>query len=259
MRVERPGGPSLLFPQPGDRTRIIGHRGLPGRLPENTVASLTAAAEAGADLVEVDVRTTRDGVLVLMHDAAVDRTTDGTGVVRDMDLAAVRRLSAGGEPVPTLVEAMAAVPCPFMVDYDELAEAEGLSALLADPGLRRRVLITGGNVAGHAALRRAYPDLAIALSIGGPPMDEAYWNAAWQIGVQYANPHHAWVRPRMLRRARAMGLGVSTWTVDGAVAMRRLLRLGVDAIISNRTDLAVAARRAHEEAGAHVDRAERRD
>lgn len=96
---------------------IIGHRGFAARAPENTVASLRLALDAGADAVEFDVRTTACGTPVLFHDAELDRTTDGTGSLADHDLAALRRLDAGswfsedfvGEPLPTLAEALDAV------------------------------------------------------------------------------------------------------------------------------------------------------
>src|ERR687894_2075423 len=81
----------------------IGHRGLSARLPENTLAAFRAALEAGAGGIELDVRVTRDGHPVIMHDATVDRTTDGFGAVAGMTLEAVRRLGVGrgGEQGPT--------------------------------------------------------------------------------------------------------------------------------------------------------------
>lgn len=234
-----------LFPvdpaAPAYRTRIIGHRGLPGRLPENTVASLRAAAGAGADLVEVDVKTTRDGVVILMHDETVDRTTDGTGAVDHLTFREVRALRAGGEPVPTLEEALAGVDCPFMVDFDRVREAIALRPLLAAPAVRRRVLLTGGNADAHGVLREAYPDIAISMSAAWAVTRGDLWHRAAAVRAQYLNPQHVGVRAAFVARARAAGYGVSTWTVDRPSSIRRLLGLGVDLLITNRTDLAVAA------------------
>ena len=91
---------------------VAAHRGWSAKYPENTMEAFRAAAELGVDQIETDVRVTKDGCLVLMHDATVDRTTNGTGLVRDMTLEEIRRLDAGvkkgaefaGCRVPTLKE-----------------------------------------------------------------------------------------------------------------------------------------------------------
>ena len=79
---------------------VAGHRGDSANCPENTVAAFRAAIEAGADMIETDVRLTRDGVPVLIHDRTVDRTTDGKGYVKDMTFAELRALNAGTKDVP---------------------------------------------------------------------------------------------------------------------------------------------------------------
>ncbi len=227
---------------PGFFTRVIGHRGLPGETPENTLASIRAAARAGADIVEVDVKTTRDGTLVLMHDQTVDRTTNGSGAVADLTLAEVRALHAMGEPVPTLEEALALVDIPLMVDYDQVREARALVPVLRDRAVRQRVMLTGDSAEGHALLREAYPDLAIAFSRVGASLREGFWAHPARIGAQYVNPYHLAVRAPFVTRARERGFGVSTWTVDRAARMRRLLTYGIDLLITNRTDVAVRVR-----------------
>ncbi|MEM3426627.1 MAG: glycerophosphodiester phosphodiesterase family protein, partial [Thermoproteota archaeon] len=85
----------------------IGHRGARFYEPENTLRSFRKALELGVDAVELDVRRTRDGELVVIHDAEVDRTTNGKGLVRELTLEEIRRLDAGkGEKIPTLEEAL---------------------------------------------------------------------------------------------------------------------------------------------------------
>lgn len=99
-------------------TEACAHRGDVEKAPENTLPALRAAVEKGAAQVEFDVAFTSDGGLVLMHDATVDRTTDGTGNVGDLSFATVRTLDAGswfdpqfkGERVPTLEEALSVIP-----------------------------------------------------------------------------------------------------------------------------------------------------
>jgi glycerophosphoryl diester phosphodiesterase len=97
------------------RPLISAHRGFSAAAPENTLAALRAALTAGADVAEIDVQLSRDGVLVLMHDRTLERTTDGAGPLRERSLAELKRLDAGswfgpahrGEPVPTLAEVLA--------------------------------------------------------------------------------------------------------------------------------------------------------
>lgn len=105
---------------------VVGHRGTVKFAPENTIAAFQKAIELGADLVEMDVRETKDGHLVLVHDATVNRTTDGRGAVAAMTLAEIKRLDAGswfsadfkGERVPTLKEALAAIRGRALPDID---------------------------------------------------------------------------------------------------------------------------------------------
>jgi glycerophosphoryl diester phosphodiesterase len=93
---------------------VIGHRGALGYAPENTMASFEKGLECGADLLEFDIRMSRDGALIVMHDASVSRTTDGHGRIEDMTLAEIKKLDAGswfgsqyrGERVPTLIEVL---------------------------------------------------------------------------------------------------------------------------------------------------------
>ena len=107
--------PIPLLASTGAGPFISAHRGYSSNFPENTLPALEAALEAGADVAEIDVRLTRDGKLVLMHDAAVDRTTDGSGLVSGMSLEEVRELDAGrwfdrkfaGTRIPTLDEVLA--------------------------------------------------------------------------------------------------------------------------------------------------------
>ncbi|MEK7278389.1 MAG: glycerophosphodiester phosphodiesterase family protein, partial [Chloroflexota bacterium] len=96
---------------------VIAHRGASAAAPENTLTAFTSAAALGADAVELDVKLSKDGVPIIMHDPTVDRTTDGRGRVADLTLAALKRLDAGakkdakfaGERVPTLAEVFEAV------------------------------------------------------------------------------------------------------------------------------------------------------
>ncbi|MEE1829093.1 glycerophosphodiester phosphodiesterase [Streptomyces sp. BE20] len=123
---------------------VIGHRGAPLDAPENTMASFEAALRLGADWLETDVRTTRDGVPVLMHDSAVDRTTDGEGAVADLtaaQLAGLRVTTGPGPavPVPTLEELLrrlsgSGVTLLMEIKWQRAEDVERIARLAADSG-----------------------------------------------------------------------------------------------------------------------------
>ncbi|BDC51071.1 glycerophosphoryl diester phosphodiesterase [Bryobacterales bacterium F-183] len=125
---------------------VIAHRGEHLAHAENTLAAYRAAFDVGADYFEVDVRTTADGHLVLLHDATVDRTTNGKGAVREMTFAQVRALDAGGgASVPTFEEALRLASqgkAGVYVDCKDVA-ATALVAALERTGMSRRVVIYG--------------------------------------------------------------------------------------------------------------------
>jgi len=122
LSIERNGGHFYKW----EGIIVVGHRGTVKFAPENTIAAFNKAIELGADLLEMDVRETKDGHLVLMHDATVNRTSDGRGRVSAMTLAEIKRLDAGswfsaefkGERVPTLKEALAAIRGRALPDID---------------------------------------------------------------------------------------------------------------------------------------------
>ncbi len=124
---------------------VISHRGEHLTHPENTLAAYRAAIELGADYFEVDVRTTSDGHLVLMHDGNVDRTTNGHGAVAQLTFVEIRQLKAGGEQVPTFDEALALAKGRAGVYVDaKRVSPEDLVAALDRHGMRGAVVIYGG-------------------------------------------------------------------------------------------------------------------
>jgi len=124
---------------------VISHRGEHLKHPENTLPAFQAAIEAGADYFELDVRTTSDGHLILMHDRTVDRTTDGKGAVREMTFDQIRALSAGGAQPPTLEEALTLAHghIGVYVDSKDIAPAD-LVIALEKAGMLDKVVIYGG-------------------------------------------------------------------------------------------------------------------
>jgi glycerophosphoryl diester phosphodiesterase len=230
----------------------VAHRGASVRHPENTLASFRAAVEAGAGGLELDVHLTRDGHPVIMHDARVDRTTDGLGAVSGMTLAEVRRLDAGGsgrsdERVPTLRQVLAAFPgTHFNIDIKDrrLPGAEAVVlGVLREAGATERVLVAS---AGYGILRRfrkldggGWDTGASRLEIGvfyglsslrlERLLRPAY--AALQVPVNYGSLRI--VTPRFIRAAHSRGVRVDVWTINDPGQMRELLDLGVDSVMTD--------------------------
>lgn len=249
-------------PATARRPQRIAHRGASVAAPENTLAAVRAAATLGADMVEVDVRRTRDGALVLLHDATLTRTTDAVQVlptrgpwrVDDLSLAELRRLDAGrthsrvhaGEPVPTLadlldlagdlgvgvqLELKAPSTYPGIV-ADLLAEL-GAWALRAGGRALPPVVVQSFEVVAMKELAARAPHVRVGV-LGTPPPAHLPVLAGW---AHQVNPRHLTVDRGYVDRVHALGMACLVWTVDRPWAMRRAVRLGVDGVITNRPDL----------------------
>ncbi|MDI9887066.1 MULTISPECIES: glycerophosphodiester phosphodiesterase [Streptomyces] len=121
----------------------IGHRGVMGVEPENTLRSFVRAERAGMDAIELDLHLSKDGALVVMHDADVDRTTDGTGPIAEKTLAELRELDAGqGERVPIFEEVLEAVSAPLQVEIKDAAAARVLADVMVKRDLAERIEVT---------------------------------------------------------------------------------------------------------------------
>lgn len=220
---------------------LVGHRGASGEYPENTLLAFDKALEQGADALELDVRLTTEGVLVVIHDATVDRTTDGSGEVRAHTLAELQSLDAGrGERVPTLAKVLERYSdTPFIVEIKEVAAARPAAALLTRYAAARRVVI--GSFL-HGALR---PFGRPAFHRSASRRETAVFWAASRLGRALTGTgFQAFAVPERHRRitvvdrgfvaaASRRGKPVHVWTVDQPEDARRLRSLGVAGIITN--------------------------
>lgn len=217
----------------------VAHRGDPYRHRENTLRSVESAIAAGADAVEVDVRLTRDGVPVLLHDATLERLWGDPRPVGRLTLDDLAEVGAPGGPrVPTLTEALKAVAAApharLMIDLDDPGPAAAVHRAVADLGAERHVAYCGPTGA-MLAVRALDPGAEISLTWrrpqlpGRPLLDD--------LRPRYLNPPFGIVEPRLVGAAHDAGLLVSTWTVDLRRTMRRMLRTGADSLTSNRIDL----------------------
>ncbi len=210
----------------------IAHRGDPIGARENTTAAFASALALGADWVELDLRLTRDGVVVVLHDQSLQRLWGRDVSVGDVDLAEVQRLGDGDVRIPTLAEVLEALPLPLMVDFTRREVVAGALDAVRSAGAMERALFVTGNVEALRQLRGLSDEARIGLTwVEGtqPPA-----GLLREIGAEYWNPMFDLVTPAGVDAAHALGHEVSTWTVDRDEDMHRVVRAGVDAVVSNR-------------------------
>ena len=237
------------------RTLVFGHRGAKAYAPMNTLPSFALAIEQGADGIELDVRLSRDGELVIMHDDRVDATTDGTGLVGDQTLAQLRALDAGawfgeafrGTHIPTLDEVFEFVGKRTRINVEikaETSRSQGVESKVAEAirrhGLARSVIISSFNPLVLRRFRAAMPDVPIGYLYS---KDTPQWVSHLTIGLGHEalNPHSSLVDVRYMVWARQSGFRVNTWTVNDPARAVELRELGVDCIITDAPDTIIAA------------------
>ena len=226
----------------------IAHRGASGYAPENTFAAFRKAIAIGAGFIETDLQLSRDARFVAIHDATVNRTTNGQGAVHDLTLAELRRLDAGswfgsefaGERIPTIEEILEFAKKHDAVFYLELkpsgswgGEHALISALRESGEIARTVVISFDPVM-LAGVRKIEPTVMTGLLFDGQISDPVA--KAIEIGARQVAVRGSLVTPRLLKEARQRDLQVVCWTVNHPGHMRLLVEAGVDGIISDYPD-----------------------
>ena len=216
----------------------IAHRGDPLHERENTLPAFTAAVALGADMVELDLRRTRDDEIVVLHDENLQRLWGVDASVGDLDLAQVQGIGDGDLRIPTLREVLRAVPLPLMVDFTRREVVPGGLAAVQAAGALERSLFVTGNVEALRLLRALSAEARIGLTWldgAAPPLP-----LLEELQAEYWNPMFGLVTPEGVASVHAAGLQVSTWTVDDPRDMTRMVEAGVDAVVSNRVEELVA-------------------
>ncbi|MDT3399173.1 glycerophosphodiester phosphodiesterase family protein [Streptomyces sp. B1866] len=204
----------------------IGHRGVMGVEPENTLRSFVRADREGLDAIELDLHLSKDGELVVMHDPDVDRTTDGTGPVSGLTLAELRGLDAGqGERIPVFEEVLDAVGAPLQAEIKDRAAARALAEVMRRRDLLDRVDVISFHDAALADIRELLPRARTALVASRYGPDVIDRARAVGAGTLVLNVRRLTLE--LVERAHAAGLKVIGWTVNtpGHVALARGLGL----------------------------------
>ncbi|HOM81079.1 MAG: glycerophosphodiester phosphodiesterase [Armatimonadetes bacterium] len=227
------------------RPVVVAHRGASVEAPENTLAAFRRALELGAPAMELDVHRTADGELVAIHDATVDRTTNGTGAVAEMTLEALRQLDAGawkgkafaGERIPTLAEVcrLARGRASLVVEIKAAGIADQVVATLEAEGVLDESFVISFSQETARRVKELRPDTTVGL-LSGKAEDLPL---VAELGLDAFCPHHAAATEEMARELHAANRLLSVWTVNDEEGMRRMAALGADLITSDNPALAL--------------------
>jgi glycerophosphoryl diester phosphodiesterase len=243
---------------------VMAHRGGRGLWPENTLYAFEKAAELGVDVLEMDVHSTSDGVLVIMHDDTVDRTTNGSGPIHDYTLAELKELDAGyswtndegetypfrdqGITVPALEEIFYSFPdrrLNIEIKQVQPSIVEPFCQMIRDYGREETVLVGSFDAGTVEEFREACPE--VATSTTEPEVRNFFILNTLFLGELYQAPAEAFQVPeysdslhivtgRFVNGAKNHNMDVHVWTVNEKDDMERLLNLGIDGIITDYPD-----------------------
>lgn len=218
--------------------RIIAHRGASAHAPENTMAAFQLALEMAADGIELDAMLAKDGEVVVIHDESIDRTTNGTGAVRDLTLEELKKLDAGGgEKLPSLDEVLTRFAGRFLINielknYSSIFDNLPLKVadLVKSHDCAQSVLISSFNPFNLSRFHRRHPEVPVGLLTDKNKAKHWLWRL---FHFDALHPHFSDVDALLVSALHARGRQVNVWTVDDPAEIQRLADLGVDSIITN--------------------------
>lgn len=265
LRLTSKPAPDHPYYANAERPLVIAHQGGDGLWPGDTFFAFQNAADLGADVLEMDVHITADGVLVLMHDETVDRTTDGTGEIESMTLDEIKRLDAGydwspddgatfpfrgqGITVPTMEEVFAAFPNHRMtveIKKTNASISKPICELIRKYKMQDKVLVASFYDERLEEFRAECPEVATS-SAEDETRNFVLLTKAF-LGGWYSPEFHSLQVPEesggiaimtegFIRAARERNLAVEPWTINDEETMRRFIEWGVDGIITDRPDI----------------------
>jgi glycerophosphoryl diester phosphodiesterase len=239
-----------MSPRP-ETPLVIAHRGASAYQPENTLRAYSLAVEQAADMIEIDLHLSRDGEIVVSHDAKLERF-GAEGMIGERTLAELRELDAGRgwdapAQIPTLTEVLdqfgASISFNLELKWDDHAgDYPGLEArTLAEVerrGLLASTLFSSFRDSILVELRRLSPDARLA-ALAEPRSPGKLVERAQTVGAEAVNPHFVMILadPELVPSAHAAGLAVYSYTVNDSERMQELLRLGADGLFTNHPDV----------------------
>lgn len=240
-----------IFPIP----TIFAHRGSSSEAPENTLAAFEQAVKLGAHAVELDAQLTRDGHVVVIHDHSVDRTTDGSGLVRELQLSELKKLDAGShfnetyrdERIPTLDEVFEAVGQKILINVELKNDATPfddlpikVAQIVKQHNLQPRVLFSSFNPLALRKIKRQLPESACGfLVFPGLHGGIIKFLGSMIVRCEALHPDVRSVSPTLIQRLHKAGQRIHVYTVNEPVEMHKLFELGVDGVFTDKPKMAL--------------------
>jgi glycerophosphoryl diester phosphodiesterase len=237
----------------GHTPRVLAHRGFADGHAENTIGAFRAALDVGADILETDVHLSKDGQVIVAHDADLSRVAGLPGLVSDYTASELAGIDVGfGEGFPTLVEALEAFPgAKFNIDLKAPEVIDPFVDVVSQMNAHDRLLVASFDEASRSRAVSKLPGVVSSATSGHIiegrlrswlGLSGATWTMPPEIRALQVPPAHwgmALVTPSLVRMAHQKGLEVHVWTINDARDMERLLEMGVDGIVTDRADIAV--------------------
>ena len=222
------------------RPLIIAHRGASSYAFENTLDSFRKACEYGADMIELDIRMTKDGRLIVFHDSTIDRLTDGSGLVQYFTLQDLKKVKIHGEAIPTLEEVFEATKNKTSYNLEvkriPLKEIKKIITILDKNNLRYKVIISSFHRNILLEIKKIDNQIKTALLCWY--LRKNNFNFIQQNNINYVHPFYGLLTKNQIDTMHNAGIKINTWTVNIGLDLRWLIKLGVDGIITNRPDMA---------------------
>ncbi|MDJ0342931.1 glycerophosphodiester phosphodiesterase family protein [Streptomyces sp. H10-C2] len=210
----------------------VGHRGVMGVEPENTLRSFARAEREGLDQIELDLHLSKDGALVVMHDAEVDRTTDGSGRIGDLTLDELRELDAGlGERVPVFEEVLDAVTRPVQAEIKDVAAARVLARVLRERAAVGRVSVLSFHDEALREIHQLLPESHRVLVADDPGRHLV--SRARAVGARMVSLELPRISLGVVRQCRAAGIDVIAWTVNTPQELALARAFELDGIVTD--------------------------
>ncbi|MFA4819219.1 MAG: glycerophosphodiester phosphodiesterase family protein [Patescibacteria group bacterium] len=211
--------------------KIVGHRGAAGYAPENTLLSFQTAIDIGCDRAEFDVRLSKDGEIVVIHDADVSRVTDGKGFVYKMTLAELKKLNCSqNQKIPTLQEVIDL--CKGKIDLQIELKAEGtpqsVNQIILQNNIKKSVVITSFAVDLLKEIKNLNPKFKVGLLFKAYP--EKLWRLVNKIPLDFICPRYGITTKEIINQAHKLGKSVYAYHVNDKDTGNKLIALGVDEI-----------------------------
>lgn len=222
--------------------KVLGHRGAPALEPENTLRSFKKAIELGVDQIELDVRFSKEGELMVIHDEKLNRTINGKGFVRDFTLAELKKLDAGkGEKIPTLQEVIELVRDKdvfLQIELKELNMERHVLDLIQKNNFEEKVMIISFLHKELRKIKELNSKIKTGILIGRRFIDPL--KRLREVKADAVSMRHTLVSKRLVEKLHQNNIELTVWVVNELKDVRRMVDLGVDIIGTDKPDLVIS-------------------